>query len=43
MKITASSAAALTITASSLVLAVGAGASDPVVPAHGDYATEGLI
>jgi hypothetical protein len=43
MKIIASTAAALTITASSLVLAVGAGASDSVVPAHGDYANDGLI
>jgi hypothetical protein len=43
MKITAITAAALTITASSLVLAVGAGASDLVVPVDGDDADVGLI
>jgi hypothetical protein len=43
MKITAMTAAALTITASSLVLAVGAGASDAVVSVHGDYGDSGLI
>jgi hypothetical protein len=43
MKITAATAAALTITASSLVLAVGAGASVPVVPVDGDYADGGLV
>jgi hypothetical protein len=43
MKITARAAAALTITASSLVLAVGAGASAPIVPADGDYADGGLV
>jgi hypothetical protein len=43
MKITPRTAAALTITASSLVLAVGAGASDSVVAADRDGADGGLI
>jgi hypothetical protein len=43
VKITARTAAALTITASSLVLAVGASASDSVVPVDGDYADAWLI
>jgi hypothetical protein len=38
VNITARTAAALTITASSLVLAVGAGASDSFVPGDGDDA-----
>ena len=43
MKIATRTAAALSITASSLVLAVSAGASDSVVPADGDYFDAELI
>jgi hypothetical protein len=43
MKFTRRTAAALTITASSLVLAVGASASDSVVPVDGDYADAWLV